>query len=97
MNMIVDGHIETLSADGDSAEVDVIGPAYVHLSGTFDSGTAKIQFKGSDGTWRDVAGASYAAAADKVVDFPPRSQNTLRVNLNGSTSPALVVGIKGER
>ncbi len=95
--MQVDGLVETLSADGNSTEHDVIGPAYVSVSGNFGGGTAKIQRKGSDGTFRDLAGASYTAAADKLVDFPPRSQNTIRVNLNGSTTPALVVEIKGTR
>jgi hypothetical protein len=81
--------LETISADGNSSSVSTSQKVHVHLSGTFGSGTAKVQFKDEGGTWRDIAGASYTAAADELIELG-KSQYDLRVNLSGSTSPALV-------
>jgi hypothetical protein len=82
--------IQTLSADGNSSSVAVAHKVHVHLSGTFGGGTAKVQFQGEDGTWRDIAGASYTAAADEIIELG-RSQYNIRVNLASATGPSLVV------
>lgn len=90
---------QTLSADGNSnVHTTSDSPHYhayihVHLSGDFGSGTAKVQFQSQDGsTWLDVAGGSFTSATDTIFDMRPNT--ALRVNLNGSTSPSLVVEIK---
>lgn len=82
--------IQTLSADGNSSSVAASGKVHVHLSGTFGSGTAKVQFQGPDGTWRDIAGAAYTAAADEIIELG-KSQYNIRVNLASATNPSLVV------
>ncbi len=82
--------IQTLSADGNSSSVACAHKVHVHLSGTFGSGTATVQFQGEDGTWRAIAGASYTTAADEIIALG-RSQYNIRVNLASSTAPSLVV------
>jgi len=97
MTMITDGLWQTLSGDGNSNQHSCYGRMHLHLSGNFDSGTAKLVLIDGNGVARDVAGASFTAATDSIYDFPARSETRVYVNLNGSTSPTLVVGIRGER
>jgi hypothetical protein len=86
--------VDTLSANGQSVEVDVRGPAYFSASGDFGGGTVVLQRKASDGAWRDISLTSLTEAGDKLVDFPPRAENTLRASLSGSSSPDLDVIIQ---
>ena len=84
----------TLSADGQTAWVIVIGPARVSITGTFGGGTAQIETKDPSGAAVDLAEGSTTDAIDKLLDFPPNSRNEIRVDLSGATSPALVVWIQ---
>ena len=85
---------ETLSADGSTSWTSVKGPVWVSLSGTFGSGTAKIQRKNNAGAAVDIVGESHTVIADRVIDFPEKSVNEVRVNIASSTSPALVTSIQ---
>ena len=93
--MASSGDIETLSANGQTAVTVTIGPARLSLTGTFGSGTAKLQAKDPGGNWIDVANGSFTAVTDTIFDFPARSETDLRVDLSGSTNPTLVVWIQG--
>ena len=84
----------TLSADGQTAWVVVVGPARVSITGTFGGGTAQIETKDPGGNAVDMADGSFTEAADKRIDFPPNSRNEIRVDLSGATSPALVVWVQ---
>lgn len=84
----------TLSADGNSTEYGTVGPVRMSLSGSFGGGTAKLQAKDPSGAWVDVAGGSFTIAADQLFDFPEHTQNQLRVNMAGSTTPTLVIWIQ---
>lgn len=87
----------TLTADGNTAWVDVDGPTWVSIgtgpSNSFGGGTAKIQRQEGSETW-DIAGTSKTAAADIYLDFPEGVYATIRVNLASSTSPDLDVSFK---
>ena len=96
MTVITDGLWQTLSADGDSNEHVCYGRVHLHLSGGFGGGTAKLVLIDGNGVDRDVASASYTAATDAIFDFPARALTRLYVNLNGATTPTLVVGLRGE-
>ncbi len=85
---------QTLSADGQTNYVQVVGPARVSISGTFGSGTAKIQTRDPEGNAIDVVDGSFTAAADKYLSFPPGSRNAVRVDLASATSPSLVVWVQ---
>ena len=82
---------QTLSANGQTTWVYVTGAARVVISGTFGSGTAQIQTKDPAENAIDVVDGAFTTAADKVLVFPPGSRNAVRVDLSGSTTPALVV------
>ena len=86
--------LQTLAVDGNSNSISTADKVHCHVSGTFGGGTAKVQFKDEGGTWRDIAGAAYTSAADELIELGS-SQYDLRVNLAGSTSPALVVILRG--
>jgi hypothetical protein len=102
------GRTFTLSADGDTAEVEVHGACHFHVSGTFGGGchfhvsgtfgggTCKLQIEDNDGTFRDIANASHTAAADQIVRFPQRARSLVKANLSGATTPSLTVMIRGE-
>lgn len=85
--------IQTLAADGNSSQVRCNHKVHVHLSGDFGGGTAKVQYMGENGTWYDIAGASYTAAADELIELG-KSNYDIRVNLASSTAPALVVNLR---
>ena len=84
----------TLSADGSTNWASVKGPIWVSLSGTFGGGTAVIQRKNNSGAAVAIVGESHTVIADRVIDFPEKSVNEVRVTLSGSTSPALVCSIQ---
>jgi len=90
----VTGFEETLSADGSTAEVTTVGPVFLSLSGTFGGGTVAIERKGTDDTWRSIAGASYTSGVDKVLNFAPKGVNKLRATLSGATTPSLRVAFQ---
>lgn len=77
----------TLTTNTTTDEVRLVRP-HVHLSGTFGGGTIKFQFEDDNGTWRDIAGASYTSATDIILDF--RRAVTIRGSLSGATAPSLV-------
>jgi len=86
---------QTLSADGNTSYQTVVGRVWVSVSGDFGSGgTAKVQRKNVAGTAVDIAGASYTAAGDDVIDFSDYAVNEVRVNLSGATSPSLKVSFQ---
>lgn len=90
------GNRQTLSANGQTTERLYVGPVRISLTGTFGGGTAKVQAKDPNGIFVDIADGSFTAVADKVVDFPATSLNILRVDISGSTTPALVIWIQGK-
>lgn len=83
--------IQTLTADGNGNEYTVHGNSgvWVHWSGNYGSGTAKLQFKDHGGTFRDVAGGSDTIATDDIYELPHGT--IIRTNLNGSSGAALIV------
>ena len=85
---------EILSADGSTVWAKTVGPVWVSLTSSFGTGTAKIQRKNAAGTAVDIAGESYTAVADRLLDFPPESTNEIRVNIASSTTPTLAVSIQ---
>ena len=87
------GNRQMLAADDDTVEKEFVGPLRLSLSGTFGGGTAKLQAKDPNGAFVDVANGSFTDVADKVFDFPADSLNIVRINMAGSTSPALRRGI----
>ena len=88
------GNRQTLAADGQTNYVRVVGPIRVSITGGFGSGTAKLQAKDPGDNAVDVAGASYTAVADALLEFPPHAVNQIRVDLASSSGPALVVWIQ---
>ncbi len=76
---------QTLTANGTTGLRKFIGPVSVSFSGAFLGGTAKVQRRDSSGATVDVAGTSKTAAADLVIDFPPKSINYLQTNLASAT------------
>ena len=87
----------TLSADGNSTERGTVGPVRLHLSGDFGSGgTAVLQAEDPSGAWVAVEGGSFTTLTDTMFAFPIGVQNNLRINLSGSTTPALVIWIQSE-
>lgn len=92
--------ISTLSANGNSTQFfftnsrDALSGIFLHLSGTFGSGTVKLQFQGNDGTWRDVTTVSYTAATDKYITLP--AERNYRLNLSGATSPSIYFEIAAD-
>jgi hypothetical protein len=90
------GYIKTLDADGQTEWVTVHGPVRLSLTGTFGSGTAKLQARTPEyNTAVDVKNGSFTAVTDTLFDFPAKSETDVRVDLSGSTSPLLVVWIQG--
>ena len=82
----------TLSADGDTAEVNVKGPVHVHASGTFGGGTITFKFEGADGTYHDIANGAFTAAADKTFTF--NRETKIKGTLAGATGPSLFYEIR---
>lgn len=85
---------QTLSADGSTTWAKVKGPCWVSLSGGFGGGTAKIQRKNAAGAAVDIVGESHTVAADRVIDFPEKSVNEVRVNISASTTPTLATSVQ---
>lgn len=93
----VSGYLQTLSADGNTSWVTVIGRAKVSIYNDFGTGTAKIQEQDPAGTAVDVETATgFTTAQTETLDFPTGSVNKIRVNLAGATNPDLQVWIQGE-
>lgn len=88
------GDRQTLTADGQTNYVRVVGPIRLSLTGGFGGGTAKLQARDVSGADVDIAGASYGAAADAKIDFPANAVNQVRVDISGSTTPTLVVWVQ---
>jgi len=84
----------TLSADGNTDWLEWHGGSGIFdADGTFGSGTAKLQFTDDNGsTAKDVPDMSFTSDNAKrfTIDHPCK----VRVNLSGSTSPTVVVGIR---
>ncbi len=92
--MATSGNRQTLTADGQTTYVKVVGPVRISITGDFGTGTAKVQVKDPSDAAVDVANASYTAAADLYLEFPPKAINEIRVDLSGSVNPALVVWVQ---
>jgi len=83
------GTRQLLSADGQSTTLRVVGDTRLNLSGDFGTGTAKVQAQDPSGAFVDIAGASFTAATDTLLNFPDDAVNFVQVDLSGSSSPAL--------
>ncbi len=88
---------QVLTADGDTDTKQFVGPVRLSLTGTFGGGTAKLQAKDLSAAFIDIANGSFTAATDTIFDFPEGSRNFLKVNIAGSTTPALVVWLQGNQ
>ena len=91
------GNRQTLAADGQTDPKIFIGPIKLSLTGSFGTGTAKLQAKDPSGAFVDIATGSFAAATDTIFDFPVSDSNELKVDLAGATAPALVIWIQGKQ
>jgi hypothetical protein len=85
---------ETLSVDGQTAEVETTGRAlFVSARGAFGAGTITVQFQLADGSFVTVdSGIVGTLAADGelfVPDFP--TGLTVRLDLAGATAPTIAV------
>ena len=85
----------TLTAVGDTSEFQVSGGLHVHVSGTFGGGSIKLQAKGPDTLWHDIADAVWTAAADQAVFFPDKSVTQVRLSLTGGAGHALYWWLQG--
>ena len=85
---------QTLTEDGSTTYAKVKGPCWISLSGDFGGGTATIERKNSAGTAVAIAGESHTVAADRLIDFPDKSVNEVRVTIACSTTPALAVSMQ---
>ena len=95
MTFNVSDNVSTLTDNGDSNEVEVVGPVAVCITGDFGGGTATIKREDSGGTYRDLANGALTVAADKRIEFPKGAFNKIKVTLAGATSPNLVISIQG--
>lgn len=92
--MATTGNRQTLSADGQTTPRRFAGGVRIQLSGDFGGGTVTIEAEDPSGAFVPVVGSARTAADDFLIDFPS-SENNLRTDLSGSTSPALVILIQG--
>lgn len=91
----VTGYEETLTGNGQTQEVPMVGPVHVHISGTWDGGLAVVQMKDANGTFHDIAETSYTTNVDKLIQFPSNVHNILRISLSGAGSPSLKTILQG--
>jgi len=91
------GNRQALAADGQTNSKVFVGPIRLSLTGSFGTGTAKLQAKDPSGAFVDVGNGLFTAAADTIFDFPVSDSNELRIDLAGATAPALVVWIQGKQ
>ncbi len=85
---------QTLSANGNTDWAKIVGPCWVSGSSSFGGGTAKIQRKNAAGTAVDIVGESHTVAFDRVMDFPSKAVNQVRVTIAGSSAPTLAVSVQ---
>lgn len=79
--------LKAVTADGSSDELyHGGGPLGIIATGTFGSGTCKLQVRSAAGTYVDVPGVSLTAAGN-VYDSLPAGY--YRITLAGSTNPVL--------
>ena len=93
--MTTSGDRQTLNGNGQTTPRSYVGPVRVSVTGTFGSGTLKIQAEDPTGAFIDVGGTAKTAIGDFVIDFPPSAENRLQADLSGATAPALVIWIQG--
>lgn len=84
----------TLSANGDTKTFRINGPVYVHMSGTFGSGTITWKINDGDGNYKDMANGAFTAAADKRFNFA--GPVVMKGTLAGATGPSLFYGVSGD-
>lgn len=85
---------KTFSADGDSDIMQIRGPAHIHASGTFGSGTLTGYYLSQAGTYKAIANAVFTSANDLFVAFPEHVQTTIKFTLSGSTAPSLYLEVR---
>ena len=85
---------QTLSADSSTTWTKVKGSCWVSLSGGFGGGTATIQRKNKAGAAVAIVGEAHTVAADRILDFPERSTNEVRVTIASSSSPTLACSVQ---
>ena len=86
---------KTRASDGPTKEFKAVNDTRIHGDGTFGGGTVVLQEKQIDGTWKDMANASYTEDFDDVAAIGVE-QAVLRFNLSGSTSPDINLSARGE-
>lgn len=91
------GNTQTISANGSTTGVDVIGPTAVRCSeGTWGGGTLQLEYYDSTlAEWKDIIDGSFTDDFSKLVDFPPGAPNTIRATLTGATGPDLDFNVQG--
>lgn len=91
----VEDDLQSLTANGNTNGVFVVGPVRVTVQGTWGSGATKVQEQNSDGAWRDVPNTGMTANDAVLIQYPPGAQNYIRVNLSGASGPSLTVITQG--
>ncbi len=89
------GNRQTLSADGSTNFVRVVGPVHLSLTGTFGSGTATFEALDPGGNAVAIANGAFTAITDTLFDFPPAAINDVRITIASSSSPSLVIWVQG--
>lgn len=86
----------SLSANGNTDEIQVRGKVTLAAIGTFGSGTLTWQWLGLDGTWRGIFDGTTALAptANAMYNVDFANDTKIRGVLAGSTSPSLYWEVK---
>lgn len=80
-------YFETLTEDGNSGEFRVNHEALV--VGVLNSGTTtwRLQYKNSEGDWKNYSADTYSGNKAIIVDVGVGNSLTIRVNLSSSSTP----------
>jgi hypothetical protein len=87
---------ETLTADGQTAELIAFDDFQLHVKGTFGSGTIVIQ-QVIGGNFESLAETQITADFDKIFQLIKLSNgNVYRFDLSGSTTPSITITALGD-
>jgi hypothetical protein len=87
---------ETLTADGQTAELIAFDDFQLRVKGTFGSGTIIIQQE-IDGVFESLAETEITADTDKIFRLIKISNgNVYRFDLSGSTTPSIKITALGD-
>lgn len=90
--------VTTLTTNTSTSELSAHnGAIWLHLSGTFGSGTATLEYKlPGTSTWVAYEGGAFTVGpVNRVVSAP--AESPVRVTLSGATNPSLTVHLQARR